>query len=87
MICNTKDVFEVLNGYNVQLVLQGHQHIYEQIQERNRWFVTAGAVSAYWWGGAFLETEEGYLLVRVDENNRFSWEYVDYGWSVGNNNN
>lgn len=64
-----------------------HQHIYEQIQERNRWFVTAGAVSAYWWGGAFLETEEGYLLVRVDENNRFSWEYVDYGWSVGNNNN
>ena len=87
MICNTKDVFEVLNGYNVQLVLQGHQHIYEQIQERNRWFVTAGAVSAYWWGGAFLETEEGYLLVRGDENNRFSWEYVDYGWSVGNNNN
>lgn len=82
MICNTKEVFEALNPYNVKLILQGHQHIYEQIQERNRWFVTAGAVSAYWWGGAFLETEEGYLLVHVDTDNNFSWEYIDYNWNV-----
>lgn len=82
MICNTKEVFEILNKYNVKLILQGHQHIYEQIQERNRWFITAGAVSAYWWGGAFLETEEGYLLVHVDTEHNFSWEYVDYGWNI-----
>lgn len=82
MIYNTKDVFEVLNKYNVKLILQGHQHIYEQIQERNRWFVTAGAISAYWWEGAFLETEEGYLLVHVDTQNNLTWEYVDYGWKV-----
>lgn len=82
MIVNTKQVFEVLNDYNVKLILQGHQHIYEQIQERNRWFVTAGAVSAYWWAGNFLETEEGYLLVQVDEDNNFTWEYIDYGWTA-----
>lgn len=82
MIVNTKQVFDVLNDYNVKLILQGHQHIYEQIQERNRWFITAGAVSAYWWSGNFLETEEGYLLVHVDKDNNFSWEYIDYGWTA-----
>lgn len=82
MIWNTKQVFEVLNDYNVKLILQGHQHIYEQIQERNRWFVTAGAVSAYWWGGPFLETKEGYLLVHVSPEGEFSWEYKSYDWEV-----
>lgn len=80
MISNTKKVFEVLNEYNIKLILQGHQHIYEQIQERNRWFVTAGAVSAYWWNGPFLETKEGYLLVHVNSEGDFNWEYIYYGW-------
>lgn len=80
MIANTKQVVDLLNGYNLKLVLQGHQHIHEEIQERNRWFVTAGAVSAYWWAGPFLETEEGYLLVHVGNDNSFTWEYIDYGW-------
>lgn len=82
MIFNTKKVFEVLNDYNVKLILQGHQHILEQIQERNRWFVTAGAVCAYWWGGPFLETKEGYLLVHVKSNGEFKWEYMTYGWNA-----
>lgn len=82
MISNTKEVFDLLDTYNVKLVLQGHQHIYEQIHQRDKWFVTAGAVSAYWWKGPFLRTQEGYLHVRVDVNNNFSWEYVDYGWNA-----
>lgn len=82
MIADTKAVVDLLKEHNTQLVLQGHQHIYEQIQERDLWFVTAGAVSAYWWQGTFLTTEEGILLVKVDENNRVTWEYVDYGWDV-----
>lgn len=81
MIYNTKEVLDILNQYNLKLVLQGHQHIYEQIQERNRWFVTAGAVSAYWWGGSFLETEEGYLKVDIDKNFNVRWKYIDYGWT------
>jgi 3',5'-cyclic AMP phosphodiesterase CpdA len=86
MISNSKKVFEVLNEYNVKLILQGHQHIYEQIQERYRWFVTGGAVSAYWWGGHFLETKEGYLLVHVNSNGDFNWKYMTYGWNAKKNN-
>lgn len=81
-VTNTKQVFERLNGYNLKLVLQGHQHIHKEIQERNRWFVTADAVSAYRWAGPFLETEEGYLLVHVGNDNSFTWEYIDYGWNT-----
>ncbi len=82
MIVNMKEVIDLLNGYNLKLVLQGHQHLHEEIQERNRWFITGGAVSAYWWQGPFLETEEGYLLVHVDQDNNFTWEYIDYGWDA-----
>ena len=82
MIADSKAVVDLLKEHNTQLVLQGHQHIYEQIQERDLWFVTAGAVSACWWQGPFLTTQEGFLLVKVDENNRISWEYIDYGWEV-----
>lgn len=82
MIADSKAVVDLLKEHNTQLVLQGHQHIYEQIQERDLWFVTAGAVSAFWWQGPFLTTQEGFLLVKVDENNRVSWDYVDYGWQV-----
>ncbi len=82
MIANTKQVVDLLNGYNLKLVLQGHQHIHEEIKERNRWFVTGGAVSASWWGGPLLETEEGYLLVHVANDDSFTWEYIDYGWDT-----
>ena len=82
MIENTKEVVDALMPYNVKLVLQGHQHIYEQIQERSRWFVTAGAISANWWKGPLQETEEGYLLIHVDKDDNFTWEYVDYHWQA-----
>lgn len=80
MIQNTKEVADHLMPYNVKAVLQGHQHIYEEIRERGRWFVTAGAVSAKWWSGPLMETEEGYLLVNVDAKGNVNWQYVDYGW-------
>ena len=85
MISNSQSVLNLLKEYNTKLVLQGHQHLYEEINERQCWFITGGAVCAYWWGGPFLETQEGYLLVHVDQNNEFSWEYVDYGWTAKTN--
>ena len=45
------------------MVLQGHQHLDEKIYAKGTWFITGGAVSASWWGGAFHGTEEGFLLV------------------------
>ena len=79
---NTKEIVDLLTPYNIKLILQGHQHIYEQIQERGLWFVTAGGVSANWWTGPLADTEEGFLLIKVDNTNNFSWEYIDYGWDV-----
>lgn len=48
----------------------------------NTHFVTGGAVSVAWWSGPLLNTEEGYMLVKVDNDKNFSWEYVDYGWEL-----
>lgn len=78
---NQKQIFDLFAGHNLKLVLQGHQHLYEEIKVKGVQFVTAGAVSANWWGGAFHGTEEGFLLVHAD-GDAFTWEYIDYGWEV-----
>lgn len=78
---NQKQVFDMFEDHNLKLVLQGHQHLYEEIKVKGVQFITAGAVSAGWWGGAYHGTEEGYLKVSLEADD-FSWEYVDYGWEV-----
>lgn len=82
VISNFKEIWDMFKGYNLQMVLQGHQHLDEKIYSKGTWFITGGAVCASWWGGSFHDTEEGFLLVNVDENNKFSFEYIDYGWTV-----
>lgn len=82
VIANYKELLKTFENHNLQLVLQGHQHIHEEIKLQDVQFITGGAVSAGWWGGAFWGTEEGFLLVEIDENNHFSWEYIDYGWTA-----
>lgn len=71
MIGNSKEIADILLRYNALFVL-GAQHIYEQMQERNLWCITAGAFSAYWWGGAFMTVAEGLLLMKADRNNKFT---------------
>ena len=78
---NFKTIWDMFEGKNLKLVLQGHQHLYEEIKTRDVQFITGGAVSGSWWGGSYYDTEEGYLQVYLDENN-FSWEYIDYGWEA-----
>ncbi len=78
---NQKQVFDRFAGHNLKLVLQGHQHLYEEINVKGVQFITAGAVSANWWGGAFHGTEEGYLKVNLN-GDQFDWEYIDFGWEV-----
>jgi len=76
---NFKQVWDLFKGKNLKLVLQGHQHIYEEIKVMGIQFITAGAVCGSWWGGPYNETEEGYLMVTV-KGNDCDWKYVDYGW-------
>jgi len=81
VINNSKEVFELFNDYNLRLVLQGHLHILEYIYVKDVHFITSGAVSGSWWDGAYYDTEEGYLLIKVKGDN-IDWEYIDYGWQV-----
>ena len=80
VISNYKELLKTFETHNLQMVLQGHQHIHEEIKLQNVQFITGGAVCANWWNGAFHGTEEGFLLVEIDHNNNFSWEYIDYEW-------
>jgi len=80
---NQKEVRSLFDAHNLKLVLQGHQHLYEEIKVKGVQYITAGAISANWWGGNFHGTEEGFLKVNL-KGNDFDWEYVDYGWTVNN---
>lgn len=80
---NQKEILDMFADHNLKLVLQGHQHLYEEIKVKGVQFITAGAVSANWWSGAFHGTEEGFLKVDI-QGNDFDWEYVDYGWEIKN---
>lgn len=82
VIANYKDLLKVFSQHNLQLVLQGHQHLHEEMLLQGVYYVTGGAVSAAWWNGVHHGTEEGFMIVEVDKKNRFSWRYVDYGWTA-----
>jgi 3',5'-cyclic AMP phosphodiesterase CpdA len=81
VITNGKEVLELFEGHNLKLVLQGHLHIYEYMYAMGTTFITGGAVSGAWWKGDYYGTEEGFLLVHVDDGD-LSWEYFDYGWEA-----
>lgn len=78
---NQKAILDLFADHNLKLVLQGHQHLYEEIKVKGVQFITAGAICASWWGGAFNGTQEGYLKVDIN-GDQFKWEYIDYGWTV-----
>ena len=79
VITNGKEVLDLLRKKNLKLVLQGHQHYYEDLYMDGVHFITGGAVSAGWWGGALGTLEEGFMLIRV-YGDQIQSEYVDYGW-------
>lgn len=81
VIANYKELLGAFEGHSLKLVLQGHQHLYEEIFSQNVQYITGGSICAGWWSGAFHGTEEGFLVVDVDKDNRFTWQYVDYGWT------
>ena len=81
VIVNSKEVLELFRGYNLKLVLQGHLHSLEEIMVGGITFITGGAVSADWWEGPFHGLEEGFVLIKIRED-EFDWEYVDFGWET-----
>ena len=84
VIVNSKEVLELFQGYNLKLVLQGHLHSLEEINVGGITFLTGGAVSANWWEGPYYGLEEGFVLIKIKED-EFEWEYIDFEWEVQEN--
>jgi Icc protein len=82
VVVNSKEVIDLFQNHNLVLVVQGHLHYYETLFVFGTNYVTGGAVSAAWWEGPYLGTEEGFVLVKV-VNDNVSWEYIDFGWKAG----
>ena len=81
VIVNSKEVLDIFQGYNLKLVLQGHLHSLEEINVGGITFLTGGAVSADWWEGPFHGLQEGFVLIKIKQD-EFEWEYIDFGWEV-----
>jgi Icc protein len=83
VVTNALDVMKVLENHQVNLVLQGHLHVVEEIRYGNTTYITGGAVSAAWWKGPREGHPEGFTVVQV-EKDQFSWKYMTYGWQAEN---
>ena len=81
VILNANDVLKLFGHHNLKLVLQGHQHYYEEIHVGETWFVTAGSIAGAWWKGDYMGVPQGYLLLHAGKDN-VTWEYKPYGWVV-----
>ncbi|MCM4162914.1 MULTISPECIES: metallophosphoesterase [unclassified Arenibacter] len=79
---NASDVFDILEGHNLKLVLQGHIHWKEYGFINDRFhFLTGGSIAGNGWKGRRHNTKEGFVTVKINGND-FSWEYVDHGWET-----
>lgn len=73
---NQKEIMDLFAGHNLQLVLQGHMHLYEEIKVKNVNYITAGAVSGNWWHGTFYGTKPGYLILEMKDG-KVNWNYQE----------
>lgn len=79
IITNAHEIIQILEQYNVKLVLQGHLHFLEDINYNGIHYITGGAVSSNWWKGTRYGMEEGFVKVDVSGKD-FDWKYIDFGW-------
>ncbi len=80
-IVNTRQVWELLEPYNVRAVLQGHLHIREKIEYNGVKYITSGAVCGNWWKGLRMGHPEGFAVIEV-EGDQLRWRYETYGWQA-----
>jgi 3',5'-cyclic AMP phosphodiesterase CpdA len=81
VVINNREVFDLIQNYNVILVLQGHLHVKEWIRWNNTTFIVGGAVCGKWWRGAWYGTGEGFNIITLC-GNHVDWEYAGYGWQA-----
>jgi 3',5'-cyclic AMP phosphodiesterase CpdA len=77
---NQAKLMEILENYNLKLVLQGHLHWLEDINVMGKTrYITGGAVAGRpSWKGK-RHGEEGFLKINISDDD-ISWNFIDYGW-------
>jgi 3',5'-cyclic-AMP phosphodiesterase len=84
IVNNSREILQMLQKYNLKMVIQGHLHFIEYVYVQNRIrFLVGGAVSARWWTGPLAGMEEGFMHIHI-RGNEIEWDYIDYGWEVKN---
>ncbi len=64
-VANSDEVVTIFDKHNVIGVLQGHTHVWEQVEWHGVRYVTGGAVCGNWWKGSHKGTAEGFTVVNV----------------------
>ncbi len=82
VVKNGKTFRDMIQGYNVKAVFQGHTHVVEDCAYLGTQYITGGAVSGDWWKGKRLGVHpEGFAVATV-KGNDLTWRYVPYGWDA-----
>jgi 3',5'-cyclic AMP phosphodiesterase CpdA len=81
VVVNSREVEDLFKDYNLKLVLQGHLHFFETMYVFGTNYITGGSVAGAWWEGPYLDTQEGFVLLKI-KGEDVSWQYIDDGWLV-----
>ena len=78
---NQDKLMDIVNDYNLKLVLQGHLHWLEDINVMGKTrYITGGAVAGRpSWKGK-RHGEEGFLKINISGEKEIAWDFIDYGW-------
>ncbi len=81
VVKNGKAFFDLIQGYNVKAVFQGHTHVLEEIDYLGVKYITGGAICGDWWKGYRLGVHpEGFIVATV-KGGELTWRYQNYGWT------
>lgn len=82
VVRDPRPILQLLDGYDVRAILQGHTHINEAVRYLGRQYITTGAVSGNWWKGPHHGHAEGFAVVEVTGSGEVRTEYRTYGWKA-----
>ena len=80
-VANGREVLRILRDFDVLAVLQGHSHVFEQIELGGMRFISTGAVAGADWRGSFLGTAEGYSEIFIS-GRTVEARYRTYGFTA-----
>lgn len=92
MCLDNKRIIHLFSKHpNVKVCLAGHLHNVERIDIQGVSYICSGAVSGHWWEGRpkvtndkpqMLRCDEGYAMMDLFADGRFTHSYHTYGWKA-----